>query len=185
MNILVRTFEGRHVVRPDTTWENDNDNFFPPDYIDSLTFSPVIFARICKPGRFIGEKYTLRYYDSASFGILLYPEDLIVDALGYAEAIAVDHISHLPVPLMKVEDCQEGRLRISSNGTSILELDSPGKAAIEKAIVSGSTKTYLKTGDLIAVELAPRAPLCSRADGNLHIEAIFKEHKILDFNIIY
>ena len=46
MNIIVKTSTGRIVVRPDTTWEKDNEDFYPPEFVDELTYSPVLFARI-------------------------------------------------------------------------------------------------------------------------------------------
>lgn len=54
MNIIVKTASGKYIVRPDTTWEKDNEDFFPPDYISKISFTPVLFARISKPGKSIG-----------------------------------------------------------------------------------------------------------------------------------
>lgn len=50
MNIIVKTASGHIIVRPDTTWEKDNEDVFLQDFIDTLTFAPVMFARVCKPG---------------------------------------------------------------------------------------------------------------------------------------
>ena len=51
MNIIVKTASGHIIVRPDTTWEKDNEDVFPQDFIDTLTFAPVMFARVCKSGQ--------------------------------------------------------------------------------------------------------------------------------------
>lgn len=57
MNIIVKTSSGHITVRPDTTWEKDNEDFYPPEFVDELTYSPVLFARILKPGRSVGRKF--------------------------------------------------------------------------------------------------------------------------------
>ena len=57
MNIIVRTYGGHYVTRPDTTWEKDNEDFFPPDFTESFEWTPVVFARVCKPGRSVGARF--------------------------------------------------------------------------------------------------------------------------------
>ena len=100
MNIIVKTSSGHITVRPDTTWEKDNEDFYPPEFVDELTYSPVLFARILKPGRSVGRKFASRYYDSIGFGVLLYPENMLDGTPeGYAQAICLDHTSFLPSPM--------------------------------------------------------------------------------------
>ena len=72
MNIIVKTFVGNVIVRPDTTWEKDNEDIYPQDFIETLSFTPVLFARISKPGKSVGLRFASRYYDSANYGLLLY-----------------------------------------------------------------------------------------------------------------
>jgi len=96
---IVKTYSGRVIVRPDTSWEKDNEDFYPQDFVDRISFTPVVFARICKPGKSIGIKFAERYYDGINCGILLYPEDLIDgSAEGFACASCIDHTSFLPFP---------------------------------------------------------------------------------------
>ena len=77
MNIVVVNSSSRVFVRPDTTWERDNEDLYVPEFIGSLAWTPVLFARISKPGRSIGARFGTRYYDLIGAGINLYPEDLM------------------------------------------------------------------------------------------------------------
>ena len=61
MNIIVKTYAGNIIVRPDTTWEKDNEDFYPQDFIRTLTYTPVLFARISKPGKSVGLGVVPRY----------------------------------------------------------------------------------------------------------------------------
>lgn len=203
MNILVHTYSGRHIVRPDTTWENDSEDYFAPDYVESLTYSPVVFCRVCKPGRSVGERFVGRYYDSVNFGMLLYPENLIDgSAEGFAEANCIDHTSFLPSTLFPKEafteltavpvlmkDGQDIRFIPSANESkqSAEEINEQTTGTenkilrmLELALCEASKRTFLRHGDLVAVELAPRAPLCS---SDSHITLNLGDTILLDFGI--
>ena len=185
MNIITKTASGKYIVRPDTTWEKDNEDFFPPDYIESLTFTPALFARICKPGKSVGEKFVSRYYDSVNYGLLLYPENLIgCNPEDYACASCIDHTSFLSSPLFDKESLAENNFRINAGDSEIFYTDKRSVSIIENAIHEASARVYIRTGDLIAIELDSRKPLCTRADGNIHISGFFGNNKVLDFNII-
>ncbi len=77
MNIIVRTAGGRVIARPDTTWVRKNEDFFPPDFVSALSFTPVLYARISKAGRCIGADFARRHFGETGFGLLLYPADLL------------------------------------------------------------------------------------------------------------
>lgn len=168
MNIIVRTFHGRIIARPDTTREKDNDNFYVPDFVDVIDFAPVLFARICKPGKYIGEKFAYRYHDSFGKGLLLYPKCLDQKEEGdgeeFAESLCLDHTSYLPVALKPAS-----------------ELTKEDRYSIEKAVVLVSTRCLLRTGDFVAIETDKRKELCRRKSaektgGVVHLE---------NFDIIY
>lgn len=165
MNIIVQTFGGSVIARPDTTREKDNDNFYVPDFIDRIDFAPVLFARICKPGKYIGEKFVYRYYDSFGNGLLLYPKSYEKEGgEKFAESLCLDHTSYLPIPLKPIS-----------------ELTNEERSAIEKAIVFVSTRCLLRTGDFVAMETDKRKELCRRKGDN-------KENGVIhlkDFDIIY
>lgn len=186
MNILVKTYSGKIISRPDTTWEKDSEDFFPQDFVDSISFSPVLFARICKPGKSVQKRFASRYYDSVNFGILLYPEDLIDGSPeGFACASCLNHTSFMPVPLFSPDVLSEtDNLSISRNGKEIYNGTGCSRELIEDALSEATSRIYIRTGDFIAIELASRKILNSRTMGNAHIVSKYNGNPLLDFNII-
>ena len=184
MNIIVKTYSGRIIVRPDTTWEKDNEDFYPPDFVSRMTFTPVITAKICKPGRSIGLKFAGRYFDLTGFGMLIYPENMIDGSTeGFACASCLDHTSFLPAPRFKAEEISaENKFSISKDGKEIYSEKGYGMDMIEQAIFEATSKIYIRTGDLMAIELAERNTLTE--NNNAKIEGLYEGHKLLDFNII-
>mgnify|MGYP007028186709 FL=1 len=187
MNIIVKTSSGKITVRPDTTWEKDNEDFYPPEFVDDLTYSPVLFARILKPGRSVGRKFASRYYDSVGFGVLLYPENMLDGTQeGYAQAICLDHTSFLPSPMFPPERLEKnGHFRLLRNEHDLFTFDQPSLNMIEDAIVEATKLLYIRTGDLIAIELSDRKSLINRTDSETHITGTFGQDKVLDFQIIF
>lgn len=187
MNIIVKTSAGNCIVRPDTTWEKDNEDFFPPDYIGELSFTPVLFARITKPGKSIGLRFASRYYNLISCGMLLYPENLMDGSPeAFAAASCIDHTSFLSDPLFDKGELGLRGFRILAGESEIFRTEDNimSAALIENALSEASTRVYMRTGDIIAAELAPRTHLCGRSDGNICAKGFFGEDKVLDFNII-
>ena len=187
MNIIVKTSTGRIVVRPDTTWEKDNEDFYPPEFVDELTYSPVLFARILKPGRSVGRKFASRYYDSVGFGVLLYPENMLDGTPeGYAQAICLDHTSFLPTPIFQPQRLEEdGRFSLFRNEVELFTFDRPSLNMIEDALVEATRLLYIRTGDLIAVELSARTPLTTRNNAITNLTAPFGPDNIHLFDIIF
>ena len=186
MNIIVKTYAGNIIVRPDTTWEKDNEDIYPQDFIRTLTFTPVIFARICKPGKSIGRRFVSRYYDSANYGVLLYPENMIGgNPEDFSAASCIDHTSFLPAPLYQkcVFGNSENEFRLSKDGTGIFEVNADGLDSIEEAITEATARIYIRTGDLVAVELAPRTQLWEAGQGITSIQGTFCGNETIDFNI--
>ncbi|HBH08468.1 MAG TPA: hypothetical protein DDX40_03595 [Rikenellaceae bacterium] len=187
MNIIVKTSSGHITVRPDTTWEKDNEDFYPPEFVDELTYSPVLFARVLKPGRSVGRKFASRYYDSVGYGVLLYPENMLDGTPeGYAQATCLDHTSFLPAPTAPPQRLEEyGMFSLFRNEDELFNYNIPSLNMIEDALVEATKLLYIRTGDLIAIELTDRRPLVSRSDGSARVNATSGERKILDFRIIF
>jgi len=186
MNIIVKTFAGNCIVRPDTTWEKDNEDFFPPDFTESLSCSPVLFAHICRPGRSIGLRFSSRYYDTINYGILLYPGNLLGGGEeDFACASCIDHTSFLSAPMFGRDSlsAESNEFVLLRDGTEIFRRASGGTSMIESALEEASKRIYVRTGDLIAVELAGRKPLWRRADGTVEITGTFCGNEILNFRI--
>lgn len=188
MNIVVLNAAGRTVVRPDTTLKKSSDDFYVPDFVGRISWSPVLFARISKPGKYIAERFATRYYDSINYGLLLYPEDFIDGSEdGYARACCLDHTSFLPSPMYnKVTLGREGnRVELLRNGTPLFGTSFASAATVEAMLTEVSKYCYLRTGDLACLELRPREPLCSRGGEPCSIDGSCCGNYLMDFKIIF
>lgn len=187
MNIVVKTAAGKYIVRPDTTWERDNEDVYLPEFVDEVSYSPVLFARISKPGRSVGEEFAERYYDGIGYGVLLYPENMIDGtAEGFACASCLDHTSFLPFPVYnKITLGREGNVfELKADGKSIFSCNSGDAGMIRKAIAEATRYIYIRTGDILAIELDSRKHLCSRQDKPLQLYGSYCDNFALDFKII-
>lgn len=187
MNILVQTSSGKVTARPDTTWERDNEDLFLPDFVDRLGWTPVLFAHVCKPGRSVAGRFAERYYDTMGYGVLLYPEDMIDGSEeGYACACCLDHSSFLPFPMIGKDGFGQtgGTHELFKDGRKVFGTATKGAADMIGAAIPEITKyCYIRTGDLIVVELQKREALCSRRDGICHMEGRTLGTTTSDFNI--
>lgn len=191
MNILTRTYSGRIVCRPDTTWEKDNEDFYPPQFVEALGYAPVFFAHILKPGRSVQKKFAGRYFDGVGFGILLYPRNIMdCSPEGFAEALCLDKTSYLPAPCIALSEYSslpsETGFILKKNERELFRCALPPLGMAEDAIVQASRLAYIRTGDIIAIELAARSPLTQKSEGRIMIasEQIGSAGK-LDFSIIF
>ncbi len=191
MNIVVKTASGKCVVRPDTTWEKDNEDFFPPEFVNSLSWSPVLFARISKPGRSVGERFAGRYYDEVNYGVLLYPDDLMDGSEeGYAQACCLDHTSFLPSPGFSKDILDKGtefQLNVKKSGEegALFRHSGASDLMIRSAIAEMTRFVYVRTGDLLAIELQQRRPLCVRSDTDICLSGTYGGAETTEFRIIF
>ena len=185
MNIVVLTAGRRVVVRPDTTWEKDSEDLYVPDFVGRLSWSPVLFTRVAKPGRSIGLRFAGRYFQTYSYGVLLYPEDLIDGTQeGYACACCLDHTSFLPGEMFDKSASGAG-FTLLRDGEEIFRCGEASVPAMEENIAEVSRFCYLRTGDLVATELRPREPLCTREGGQCRLEGISGDVRLCDFKIVF
>lgn len=187
MNIVVRTESGKYIVRPDTTWERDNEDVFIPEFVNGVSFSPVFFARISKPGRSVGEQFADRYFDGVGFGVLLYPEDMIDGSPeGFACASCLDHTSFLPFPVKGKEalDGPDSAFLLEAGGKEVFRSGGVDASMIRKAIAEATRFIYIRTGDLVAIELAPRKALISRPEKEICVKGEWNGERTVDFKII-
>lgn len=163
MNIIVRTYSGNVIVRPDTTWSRNNDDYYVPEFVSEISWSPVLCVRISRLGKCIGEKFASRYYDGAGRGVLLYPENLIDGTPeSYASASILDRTSCIVLP--------EG-----DTG----QLGEDGRKLIDAALSQASRIARVRAGDILAVELAGREHLCDRSCGRLELKKEGAEFSII------
>ncbi len=182
MNIIVKPQgSNRCYCRPDTTWERENRDFYVPDGVDILYWTPVIFARISKAGKCISPKFASRYYDAFNFGMLMYTGD---DAVAFTSC--ADHTSILPSPLYDavVMEGEDNVFHVEKGGEAIFTMR-PDKAAVEEALCRATRLTSVRIGDFVAVELDGMKPLTARKDGEAHIKGTFCENEIYGFKVIF
>jgi len=187
MNILVCTAGGHVIVRPDTTWEKDNEDVFLPEFVDSVSWSPVLFARVSKPGRSVAKKFASRYHDGIGYGVLLYPDDLLDGSEeGYASASCLDHTSFLPAPLYNKLTLgnEDNEFVLRRDGEEIYRYSAGTAGMVDEAIEAVTRSCYIRVGDLVAIELQPRRPLLSRAEKECRVEASYCDNFLMDFKVI-
>lgn len=189
MNITVKTYgQTGFACRPDTTWERENKDFYSPEFIKELQYTPVIFARISKAGKFIGEKFVSRYYDGMNFGMLMYPGE-ILRKNGLAFASVLDHSSLLPFPLYlpEVFSASGNGFIIEKNGERIFSASTDGKdyvGIVENAICEASRYISQRIGDIVAIELEPPAPLVNENEKRAGISASFCGNELFRLSVI-
>lgn len=183
MNIIVRPYGRKDCYcRPDTTWERENKDFYVPDHVDRLLWTPVVFVRISKAGKCIGEKFASRYHDALGFGVLMYTGSGDV-----AFTSCADHTSLLPAPkydmsVMATED----EFVVLKDGNEIFR--SPVSAMeeeIKEALCKASSVTTLRIGDYLAVELAQSTVLAERGCGEVALKAVFGADSLTELKVIF
>ena len=190
MNIIIRLFDNdRFCFRPDTTWERENRDFFSPDFMSRIFFTPVIFARISRAGKCIGRKFAGRYYDASNFGMLMYNGDILEENLPDSVAFAsmADRTSILPFPLYNPEVMtnENNRFRLSIDGRCVFSCLSAGVAdKIGNAVCKASEIISLRTGDMVAVELDAPKEIISGGNSRICVDGSFCENEIFRFDII-
>ena len=201
MNIIVSLFGSNgadYCFRPDTTLEKESFDYYIPDGVSELTYSPVLFVRLCRAGKAIGERFAGRYYGSGA-------------AAGLSMASSLDKTSLLPFPLIDKDVLENGgnSFSLSVNGRSVNEHSvnellvnehsvnehsvnersanerslngngtfacHPDFAGIPEILHRISLRTSLRTGDIVAVELGERLPIHAgeKLCGMLNGENIF------------
>ena len=198
MNIIVKPYGSNLCYcRPDTTWERENKDFYSPECVNDIYWTPVVFARVSKAGKCVGRKFVERYYDGVGCGMLLYCGTSTTSFDGSAGvrwlSEVVDRSSILPHPLFQpvvLEDekefivsCQHDAQGDAAPSHNIIL--SGAKDLLEEALCNASQLTSLRIGDFVAVELKELQKLVSREDGNIAVKGEFCEKEIFGFNIVF
>ena len=185
MNIIVRPYgSDLCYCRPDTTWERENKDFYSPECVNEIHYAPVVFARVAKAGKCIGEKFVERYYDAVGCGILIYGcigKDTLMSC--------IDKSSVLPLPMYNpvvMEDEKTFKIETRKGEevcTADIVLDN-AKEMLETAMCKSSELISLRIGDYVAVELEGARFLTSKGDIDVHIKGLYCENEIFDFKVI-
>ena len=186
MNISVQPYgSSRCYCRPDTTWERESKDFYSPESVNTLHWTPVAYVRISKAGKCISGKFVSRYYDGVGFGTLLYIGDFLPDL---ASASCADHSSILPSPVGGPDllESTDKTYEVFKNGEKVFGCTVEGlKEKVEEAICRASKLTTLRIGYFVAIELAPSVQICDRSEEETKIKAVFGENDLFDFKLIF
>ena len=188
MNIAIQTFSGKVIVRPDTTRVKDWEDVYMPEYVSRLEWSPVLYTKITKSGRSVGEKFADRYFDSFNIGALLYPSDLIDGSEeGYACASCLDHTSILNLQFFDIKSPEklDNKIVISNNNNVLYSDNIEFASIIKKSIVEITKYCWLRVGDLLAVELRRKTALCDRQNSPFTISGSLNGTTVFDTKIIF
>ena len=198
MNIIVKPYgSDLCYCRPDTTWERENKDFYSPECVNEIYWSPVVFARVSKAGKCVGKKFVERYYDGVGCGMLLYCGTSTTSFDGSAGvrwlSEVVDRSSILPHPLfqpMVLEDEKEFIVSCQHDAQGDAALShniilSGAKDLLEEALCNASQLTSLRIGDFVAVELRELQKLASREEADIAVKGEFCEKEIFGFNIVF
>ena len=198
MNIIVKPYgSDLCYCRPDTTWERENKDFYSPECVNEIYWTPVVFARVSKAGKCVGRKFVERYYDAVGCGVLLYCGTSTTSFDGSAGVRSlsevVDRSSILPHPLFQpvvLEDEKEFMVSCQHDAQGDAALShniilSGAKDLLEEALCNASQLTSLRIGDFVAVELKDLQKLAAREEGNIAVKGEFCEKEIFGFNIVF
>lgn len=183
MNIVVKTANGFTLTRPDTTWERYNRDFYVPEFIQRLSWAPVLFAPVTHAGKFIQPQFAANYFGKLCYGILFYPQDDSQAPEAFAQACCLNHSSFLADPVPDGADAPAGTpFTFHIDGKEAFKADAID--CFVPAFVSASTRVLFRAGDLVALELAPRMPLT--AGGTISFKGIYDGCKVplIDFQVI-
>ena len=182
MNIIVKPYGSELCYcRPDTTWERENKDFYSPECIEDLFWTPVLFAKVNKAGKCIGKKFVSRYYDAVGCGLLLYTgQDM-------AFSSCADHTSLLPSPTSDPSTLENWNcsFAVYRDGEDIFSSTDLNKEELEATICSASKLTSLRIGDFVAIELAPMQILARREDGKQELTAVLSGNEIINIKILF
>ena len=198
MNIIVKPYGSNLCYcRPDTTWERENKDFYSPECVNDIYWTPVVFARVSKAGKCVGRKFVERYYDGVGCGMLLYCGTSTTSFEGSAGVRSlsevVDRSSILPHPLFQpvvlesekefVVSCQHEAQDDAALSHNIIL--SGAKDLLEEALCNASQLTSLRIGDFVAVELSAPQLVSTRQENETALKATFCDNSIFDFRIIF
>lgn len=186
MNIAVLTATGRVVVRPDTTRVKDEEDAYLPEFVNRVDYAPVVCARICKSGRSVSLKFADRYFESFTFGALLYPYDLMSGDEGFACASCLDHTTLLNLKFFdKIEaKSPNNKIVIKYNENVLLSGNIDIIGIIQQSIVEITKFCWLRVGDIVCVELEPLQRLIERNGTPSVLKAAFNSKTVFEKRII-
>lgn len=165
MNFLIYTHSGKCIVRPDTSLNRFGELYLPSG-VKAVGAASAVYSRICKAGKAVSEKFAPRYHGQVCFGALLYP----------ATEMDGDRAVFCPA---------ESSCFDSTTIFTQIEAEDSFKKLVEDAIVKCSSRTSLRTGDIIVVEITPIGTVATAKEEHKHITVEYEGRKIAESEIIF
>lgn len=184
MNIHILAPDGKARVRPDTTLNRFKEDYYVPDSISEIEFTPVMFFHVSKAGKAVSPRFARRYYSAAGFGMMVFP-----DGEEFYDGTSL--LSMVEIKESELEN-DENHLIVYCGDKKICDICIGNWTSIaEKAITSCSCHTSLRIGDFVAAEIGERGMLVEKpqADGKgtdeFPIKAIFGDTVLFDTKFIF
>lgn len=153
MNIFVFDYcSGNFFNKQDSCLVLENYQFYTPDFVSEITFSPAIVIKINKSGKYIKPDFASRYYSIYGTAINIYAQNFINDAnenpLFFFKSSLLDKSTFLKKAEVTITDFFENR-----NPNLIPDFN--------LKISQLSKFSSLKSGDLILFEIIERIKVTS------------------------
>ena len=116
--------------------------------------------------------------------------DGILEEISENATYKVDNLTHsypylVPKAVMLLEDIGELTQSLGKSRSRIIVTSGlRTKEMIEKAIAEATRFIYIRTGDVIAIELDTRKPLCTSEDKKTSLKATWCDNESMKFDII-
>lgn len=141
MNIITVPYSSKYFYsRPDTSLNRDSNDYFCPDGTGELAAAVFVYVRAAKAGKCVSARFAGRYYSTTGTGVQLFAPSIAKE--GNPESWWVS--------------------RSLDNSTFLLGDEGPAdtlspemREKIDNAIEKISGHISFRTGDYIAIEIAP------------------------------
>lgn len=166
MGIIVKTHDGKCIVRSDSILVADSMDSHISKSVNAIDYTPALYARISGSN---GD------YDGIGFGVLLYCADAVSgccydtgnDHGGIGDNGNCSMQSYLPGLLYNpVTLGVEGNaFELGINGVTAFRYTETGRTMLDEAVSKAAQECLgISSGDIVAVELAERKTLCTRGN---------------------
>lgn len=168
MNILVSPYnKENHYFRSDSTLIRTVPEFYIPDFVESISATPILVFRVDLPGKVIDKKFANRYLGKFMYGVMLTPqmkESVHPDFQEYLKH-SLDYSTIIPAIMTEKESLdkflsEENPFTVEINGWERFRCTK--NIPLDKVYEKFSRMTQfcsVRTGDYIAFELCEPIPV--------------------------
>lgn len=157
MNIVIVKPAGDYYFRADSTLNHKFLDYYCPEAVASLQVTPVLYTRISKTAKCVAERFAKRYFDSFAFGCLI---DDATAGITPAMAVSLDGTCVMGMDFRPVDDLPRGSFSLRSGGHVLFQTDkAPDASRFASSIVAVSSRSMMRLGDILALELTPASPI--------------------------